>query len=461
MSYNGRMSMARTTQHNQRAPPANEHDAFMTLPDHEIAGCISDIGIQFTVSDLQKPNPQIIQKVFEWLAELLMNTTREVVAPAMRAAAEDMCGGDADRLYTSDTRDLMAFFVILRKLLRECGIHDFTFNDLYKPTHGRLVKIFSYMINFIRFRESQTEIIDEHFNKAERTKLRIEQLYDDKQIKEQQLADLERNRAATQRLMQEKEKRNNELKTRLLELKRGQEAVAEKLERAKAEQDRLKKLLQQRVENKENVQREVIKLKPYTQQSPTALEESLRDLSDRLTGEKTQIDMMDRRARALQTSTDSFAVVATDVTSCTRLLTDVQADLAREEEELAKASRHRDALADRSNNVRDVERQERLLQKQLGNINARTDKLKTKGDEEAERARKRMEELRDTHAKLTEERGEKGREMERRRVRIEQTEKKMAELKDNIENEVHSAHDEYLKMESHIKLYITEMEQSI
>jgi hypothetical protein len=48
-----------------------------------------------------------------------MNTTREVVAPAMRAAAEDMCGGDAERLYTADTRDLMAFFVILRKLLRE------------------------------------------------------------------------------------------------------------------------------------------------------------------------------------------------------------------------------------------------------------------------------------------------------------------------------------------------------
>ena len=114
---------------------------------------------------------------------------------------------------------------------------------------------------------------------------------------------------------------------------------------------------------------------------------------------------------------------------------------------MAKASRHRDALADRSNNVRDVERQERLLQKQLGNINARTSKLKTKGDEEAERARKRMEELRETHAKLTEERGEKGREM--------------AELKDNIEKEVHAAHDEYLKMESHIKLYITEMEQSI
>lgn len=91
----------------------------MKQPDHEIAGCITDIGVPFSVADLQKPNPQLIQKVFEWLAELLMNTTRDVVAPAMRAAAEDMCGGDADRIFTSDTRDLMAFFVILRKLLHE------------------------------------------------------------------------------------------------------------------------------------------------------------------------------------------------------------------------------------------------------------------------------------------------------------------------------------------------------
>lgn len=37
----------------------------------------------------------------------------------------------------------------------------------------------------------------------------------------------------------------------------------------------------------------------------------------------------------------------------------------------------------------------------------------------------------------------------------------MADLKENIENEIHSAHDEYLKLDSHIKLYITEMDQSL
>ena len=37
----------------------------------------------------------------------------------------------------------------------------------------------------------------------------------------------------------------------------------------------------------------------------------------------------------------------------------------------------------------------------------------------------------------------------------------MADLKENIEAEIHAAHDEYLKMDAHIKLYITEMDQAI
>jgi kinetochore protein Nuf2 len=46
-----------------------------------------------------------------------MNTTRDVVSPAMRAAAEELAGPEAERLYTADTRDLMGLFIMLRKLL--------------------------------------------------------------------------------------------------------------------------------------------------------------------------------------------------------------------------------------------------------------------------------------------------------------------------------------------------------
>ena len=47
-----------------------------------------------------------------------MNATRETVEPAMRAAAEDICGEHLE-IVPPDTRNLMGFYVSLRKLLVE------------------------------------------------------------------------------------------------------------------------------------------------------------------------------------------------------------------------------------------------------------------------------------------------------------------------------------------------------
>lgn len=432
----------------------------MRLPDKEIVGCITDIGIPFTVADLQKPNPIQVQMIFEWFAELLLNTTRESVEPAMRAAAEDVCGEFID-IVPPDTRNLMGFFVSLRRLLLECGVADFNFSDLYKPTHPRLVKIFSYLINFVRFRESQTNVIDTHFNKGEQTRARIESLYGENQDAEARLHEMRHNRKAMEAQVREKTERNEELKKTLLELRRNQEKVAARLEDAKAKKGELAQTLEQKTTDKMMLKQESAKLRPYTLQSPQALQTSLTELNNTLSADKAHIDSLDRRARALQTSTDSFGFVSTDVASCIKLLDEISIELSKEEEEHARNTKQRDALSERGNNAREVERTEALLQRQLGKWNERTEKLRDQSREKAQEAKEKMEELRALHKKLTEERAAKGTEIERRRVRIEQTEKKMLDLKENIENEVHSAYDEYLKMESHIKLYVTEMEQTI
>jgi kinetochore protein Nuf2 len=181
--------------------------------------------------------------IFEWFAELLMNATRETVDPAMRAAAEDICGEYMD-IIPGETRNLMGFYVSLRKLLIECGITDFSFQDLYKPTHDRLVKIFSYIINFVRFRESQTAVIDEHFNKAETTKVRIETLYMENQDMEARLEEMKRNRKAMEAHVAEKVKRNEELKKRLLELRQSQEKVSRRFDTAKEKKAEMTTILQ-------------------------------------------------------------------------------------------------------------------------------------------------------------------------------------------------------------------------
>ncbi|PTU25401.1 hypothetical protein P175DRAFT_0528946 [Aspergillus ochraceoroseus IBT 24754] len=463
MSYNHRMSQqfhGSSQQHGRGRKKEDENDALMRLPDKEIAGCINDIGIPFTAADLIKPNPQQIQMVLEWFAELLMNVTRDTVEPAMRAAADDLCGDYPD-IVPTDTRNLMGFFVRLKGLMLECGVNDFTFTDLTKPTHDRLVKIFSYLINFVRFRESQTPVIDEHFNKAEKTKQRIDALYAENQEMDQRLEEMRRSLKANEGEVKEKLRRNDDLKARLRELGRSQERVAETLERVKADKARRQNQLKEKMEKSVRTRQEVDKLRPYVMESPASLQSSLTELSESLMREKAQIDAMEKRARALQTSSDTFTVVSNDVQACVKLLEDISVELQKEDDEESRASRNKEAISERGNNVREVEQTEKLLQRQLARWQERIEALRNNAREKAEVAQKRMEELREVQKELREERAEKQRDMERRRIRIEQTEKKMVDLKENIENEIQSAHDEYLKLESHIKLYITEMEKCL
>jgi kinetochore protein Nuf2 len=353
-----------------------------------------------------------------------MNATRDTIDPAMRAAAEDICG-DYLEIVPVDTRNLMGFFVSLRGMLVQCGIHDFSFSDLLRPTHDRLVKIFSYTINFIRFKESQCTVIDNNFGKSEATKARIENLYIENQEMEQRLEEMKRNRKAMESVGKEKAKRNDELKARLLQLKDDQKRIAEQLEKARADKARSQTSLEEKTERLMRTRQESEKLRPYVLQSPAALEDSLMELSAKLTQDKGHMDALERRGRALQNSGDTFNLVHNDVLSCVKVLEEVSIELQKEDEEEARASKSREELADRSNDVREIERHEQQLQTSLKRWEERTGEQRAKAKEREVSAKARMEKLKAIQRQLREERAEKEREMDRRRMRIEQTEKKV------------------------------------
>jgi kinetochore protein Nuf2 len=339
----------------------------------------------------------------------------------------------------------------------QCGVQDFTLNDLYRPTRERLVRVFSHVINFLRFRESQAAVTDEHFNKSEKTKERIEVLLMENQAKEDQLNELERNRRSVEALIADKQKRYQALKDRLLELKDVQGRVTERLDKIREDQARLRSAMEEANAAKTAAEQDSQKLRPYSEQSPVALENSLKELNTALSTDRAQIDLLDRRARALQTSTDAFTTVTADVETCTTLLHDLQRDLAAEEATRQTATKSADALSDRTNTVRDMDRREKQLQKQLASALAKTDKVRGKAKERSEADAKKMEELKKLSDELRRERGESGREMERKRAKIEQTEKKMGEMREMVEAEVKSAQEEYVRLESHIQGYMREV----
>ena len=95
----------------------------------------------------------------------------------------------------------------------------------------------------MRFRESQADIIDEHFNALETTKTRIETLYVENQNMEVRLEEMKRTRKAMESVIAEKVRRNGELKKRLLQLRQSQEKVTERLGKAKVRKGELAAVL--------------------------------------------------------------------------------------------------------------------------------------------------------------------------------------------------------------------------
>lgn len=344
---------------------------------------------------------------------------------------------------------------------RQCGVLDFTFQDLYKPTRERLSKIFSYIINFIRFRESQTPTIDEHFNRAENTKRRIETLLAGNAAHESTLAELRRSQASVDAALRERDARSAQLKSRLLELKRGQERVSERLERVRAEQARLKLHLEDKTTTLLSLRADAAKLRPYTAQPASALSAHLATLSASLTADRATAETLDRRARALATSSDAFATVTADIAACTTHLADLRRDLAADDAQAAQAAGTADTLAARSAAVRDLDRHERLLAKQLDNALRRTQRLRDAADARREDEARRMAELRRVNDEIRVERADAAREADRRRARVEQTEKRVRDLRERLDAEVAGVVAEYASMQAHVRGYMEEMEACI
>lgn len=245
---------------------------------------------------------------------------------------------------------------------------------------------------------------------------------------ELRLSEMRQDLQSNEAHVREKVARNDALKARLLELGREQSRVAETLDRVKTERARRQQQLEEKTERTVRSRQEAEKLRPYVLESPATLQSSLAELSEHLVREKSSIDVMERRARALQTSSDTFTVVSNDVQACVKLLDDISAELQKEEEEESRAARTTEAISDRGNSVREVEQTEKLLQRQLTRWVERIELLQKNAQEKAETAQERMEELRNIQKQLREERAEKQRDMERRRIRIEQTEKKVKYL---------------------------------
>lgn len=327
---------------------------YLLINELEIVNCITELGIPFQLEDLKKPSPPKIQLVFEMFADLLMGIRKETVEPILRAATEQLEYPETQQ----DAHTLMAFYVSLRTLMFECGIDDFTINDLAKPDGVRLTRILSYVINFTRFREERSGVITEHFQKSEMAKEKIEQLFFENEKLSQRVHALKQQRAKEEPMILRGKEVQDIMSEELRAFSKRDKALTNERSKLKQEKDTLIKRLEDRQYFITKTLQEAERIRPYIVDSPDRLQQVIADMGASLSQEKAAVDSAERKNRALQTSADSFAIVEQDVSSAIKVMEECEAELLKEEESTRKATRHHEILTQKQTDVREIDRNE-------------------------------------------------------------------------------------------------------
>lgn len=166
-------------------------------------------------------------------------------------------------------------------------------------------------------------------------------------------------------------------------------------------------------------------LRPYIMESPEKLQQAISDMNNSLAAEKSACDQMERKTRALQTSTESFTLIESDINACIKVMEDCETEAIKLEDISRKVLRQEEVLKARENEKKDLERGDALLQRQLEHLRERIERSRTQAEQKRESAHRKMAELKNVYDDLSRERYEKNREMEKKKMKIEQIEKKV------------------------------------
>ena len=352
-----------------------------------------------------------------------MGIRREVLDPQLALAMEEMEHPETHR----ESLPLMAFYRALARLMAVCNVPGFSFADVLRPEYPRIKVILSNVINFMRFRTDgeREPLIRFQESRPDAEKQRVEALIDRQESLVARIEEMQERERREAPLIGKAREINEELTADLRGLKKTQTVLMERFDKERSERKALAASLKDRTYLTSIMKQECERIRPYIVDSPEKLQQVIADMTTRLGFEKAQCEAMDRRTRALQTSSDAFTVIHSDVASCIAVMEECESELVREEEAQRKASRNDEILKNRENEVRDAERSESLLQRQLEHLRERIERSRAQAEQKREAAKLKMEELTGVYEELRRERDEKSREMDRKKMKVEQIERKV------------------------------------
>jgi len=132
--------------------------AFKLMTPKDIATVLGVIGVHPAVTheSITKPTAEIASKIYKRLSEFAYDL---VDVEHVKGRAPEVKGIGPYMEIFDEGMDLIAIFKLAKQLALISGIEDFSMKDIWNPQAKRFRAILSGMINFCRYKESQTAVM--------------------------------------------------------------------------------------------------------------------------------------------------------------------------------------------------------------------------------------------------------------------------------------------------------------
>ncbi|EGV63207.1 hypothetical protein CANTEDRAFT_130718 [Yamadazyma tenuis ATCC 10573] len=468
----------------------DHHLSFPILDAKEISHVLQACDFDVLEDMIQRPNGQFMSSLTEKLLDTFTSASVEILNEQVKQTAKKdkfEANGDAhtngassaknennessDAPVNDDTTQSLGVVVFARKageFFQTCGIYDFSLIDMVRPEPYRTRRILSAVVNFIRFREDRASEIEGLATSAydglevlRQTEVENIELSNKINIMKDRL---ERNideNGKSKPTLKEVNVYNSKMENELRKLKKVQESLTEDHFQYKSDKSRLIQNLEDINYVMLNQSKQIELLKDYDQVDVNSLHTIIDQLRSSATESSEKLSSLELQNRNISITIDSFNVVENDLKNLFRILEEVFHDVEKEEQVSDTLTRIQETMDQQNFESTDLQRQIQQIKRQLINIREKTEKLETQSEEKSKKSQETIDQLKIEYDDTIKERNLKDQELEKLRDQISHIQNDMKVRKMELEQEINNSEMAVARLNSHLRLYLTEMNKKI
>ncbi|KAE8541412.1 hypothetical protein D1P53_002771 [Cryptococcus gattii VGV] len=406
--------------------------AFPLLTAHDILECLAALDIPAQMEDLTKPTAQSTQSIYGSLLEVLMGASISSIEGPKQALLGMM---EYKEMY-SDTLQFMMFFKHCRRLALLCGIPDFAISDLARPDPNRLRKVLSGIMNFAKFRDERMQTQTRFQENLQKYQKKAVDLRRKTQELEIQFQEITARNAAERPQSEQAGKRNELLKSELLELNSQRLKEVQEYEELKKERQTLLEQVNHNNRIVTQLELQIGSAKSRLVQSPDRIKRHISEMSFAIQSEKAKLASFQQKTRELTNRLEVIGALEVDLRGLIDLEHSIQGQRAKTEEAKRSKSALEARLEGRQIESQGLAAKLEQLQRQLQNASHKLARQEETRKSMRERGARRIDELKAEYKVRARERGEWQKQRDDLLAEQKELESEMAAFVTKHENEI-------------------------